>query len=39
MMMKFMKVTTGKGDTLDVSPPAPNGNREGDADVDVKLLQ
>ena len=27
------------GDTLDVSPPAPNGNREGDADVDVKLLQ
>ena len=28
-----------KGDTLDVSPPAPNGNREGDADVDVDLLK
>ena len=29
------------GDTLDVSPPAPNGNgnREGDADVDVDLLK
>ena len=27
------------GDTLDVSPLAPNGNREGDADVDVDLLQ
>ena len=28
-------------ETLDVSPPAPNGNgdREGDADVDVELLQ
>ena len=28
-----------KGDTLDVTPPAPNCNREGDADVDVELLQ
>ena len=28
-----------KGDTLDVSPPAYNCNREGDADVDVELLQ